>query len=364
VNVLEFAGNTSSGTPTSVVKLKSKHSWHLENGADFIIETASDGNETFNTNQLVLKHGGRVGIGTASTDARLHIMEIDDDTIIMEGSVDGTNPNIRFRENDGQEANIRLHEANGNALEFQMNGLVKLTLTQSGDLGVGTDAPAAKLDVEGRGRFLGSVTAVGDGSVFGGALTRLQHGAFETILATVFGGDFVIGTGPINAQDERVRINSSGMTVNGTTTTDILQITGGADLAEPFGVTSEGVEPGMVLSIDPVRPGKLRVSDRSYDRGVAGIASGAKGIRAGITLQQDHSIVDGEIPVALTGRVYCFADADFGPIHPGDLLTTSGTPGHAMKVRDHGRAQGAVLGKAMTSLESGRGYVLVLVSLQ
>jgi hypothetical protein len=68
--------------------------------------------------------------------------------------------------------------------------------------------------------------------------------------------------------------------------------------------------------------------------------------------------------VALSGRVYCLADASDGPIAPGDLLTTSDTPGHARRVDDHTRAQGAVLGKALTRLESGRGLVLVLVSLQ
>jgi len=52
------------------------------------------------------------------------------------------------------------------------------------------------------------------------------------------------------------------------------------------------------------------------------------------------------------------------PIKPGDLLTTSDTPGHAMKVTEHPRAQGAILGKAMSSLESGTGLVLVLVTLQ
>jgi hypothetical protein len=32
-----------------------------------------------------------------------------------------------------------------------------------------------------------------------------------------------------------------------------------------------------------------------------------------------------------------------------------------MKVVDHDRAQGAIIGKAMTGLESGQGLVLVLV---
>jgi hypothetical protein len=35
-----------------------------------------------------------------------------------------------------------------------------------------------------------------------------------------------------------------------------------------------------------------------------------------------------------------------------------------MKASDPSRATGAILGKAMTSLEGGRGLVLVLVSLQ
>ncbi len=66
----------------------------------------------------------------------------------------------------------------------------------------------------------------------------------------------------------------------------------------------------------------------------------------------------------MTGRVYVQADATFGAIKPGDMLTTSETPGHAMKVTDHARAQGAILGKAMSGLKEGTGTVLVLVTLQ
>ena len=52
-------------------------------------------------------------------------------------------------------------------------------------------------------------------------------------------------------------------------------------------------------------------------------------------------------PVALMGKVFCKADADFGAIAAGDLLTTSSTRGHAMKALDRGRAFGAVIGKAL-----------------
>jgi hypothetical protein len=100
-----------------------------------------------------------------------------------------------------------------------------------------------------------------------------------------------------------------------------------------------------------------------YDTRVAGIVSGANGIRPGISLQQEGAL-DGGQNVALSGRVYVLADATNGAIKPGDLLTSSSTSGHAMKVADHARAQGAILGKAMSALKEGKGMVLVLVTLQ
>jgi hypothetical protein len=36
------------------------------------------------------------------------------------------------------------------------------------------------------------------------------------------------------------------------------------------------------------------------------------------------------------GKVYCKVDADAGPIAVGDLLTSSNTVGHAMRVSDLG----------------------------
>jgi hypothetical protein len=145
--------------------------------------------------------------------------------------------------------------------------------------------------------------------------------------------------------------------------TCILSIVGGCDLAEPFVLKDEKICKGSVVVIDDEHPGRLMQSERAYDRRVAGIISGANGINPGITLQQEGAFVDGQ-NVALSGRVYVLADATHGAIRPGDLLTTSETPGHAMGAADHSRAQGAVLGKAMSPLKEGKGLVLVLVTLQ
>jgi hypothetical protein len=148
--------------------------------------------------------------------------------------------------------------------------------------------------------------------------------------------------------------------------TQELQITGGSDLSEQFDIEDilGKVKPGMVVSIDAKRPGKLKISGCAYDSKVAGIISGAGGIKPGMMMGQRGTKADGAHPVALTGRVYCWAETSTGHIQPGDLLTTSDIPGHAMKVTEHNRAFGTIIGKAMTSLEAEKGLVLVLVSLQ
>ena len=142
-----------------------------------------------------------------------------------------------------------------------------------------------------------------------------------------------------------------------------LEVRGGCDVAEPFQMSAATIAKGSVVVIDDANAGQLKLSDRAYDTRVAGIVSGANGINPGIALHQDGALEGGQ-NVALSGRVYVLADASTGAIKPGDLLTTSSTPGHAMKVANHNRAQGAILGKAMSSLNQGKGMVLVLVTLQ
>jgi hypothetical protein len=191
----------------------------------------------------------------------------------------------------------------------------------------------------------------------GGQALRFRVAGSERMRITTTGR---VGIGTSNPQD--------ALDVNGTMRTGVLRITGGSDLAERFDVAALGSiapQPGMVVSIDPENPGRLRLSERAYDRSVAGIISGAGGVNSGMVMGQDGSIADGRLPVALTGRVYVMADTREAAIAPGDLLTTADRPGHARRVADATRAQGAILGKAMTGLAQGEdGLVLVLVSLQ
>ncbi|MEL6988256.1 MAG: hypothetical protein AAGK97_10540, partial [Bacteroidota bacterium] len=102
----------------------------------------------------------------------------------------------------------------------------------------------------------------------------------------------------------------------------------------------------------------------AYDQKVAGVISGANGIETGLIMGQEGSIADGEWPIALTGRVYVKANADNGAIKAGDLLTSSSLPGHVMKASDSEKRTGAIVGKALTPLEEGQDYILILVCLQ
>ena len=70
------------------------------------------------------------------------------------------------------------------------------------------------------------------------------------------------------------------------------------------------------------------------------------------------------MPVALLGKVYCKVDAGYSPVEVGDLLTTSPTPGHAMKAAEPQRAFGSVIGKALRGLEAGQGLIPILIALQ
>jgi hypothetical protein len=135
-----------------------------------------------------------------------------------------------------------------------------------------------------------------------------------------------------------------------------------ADCAEEFDISERGeTEPGTVMVLD--QEGKLQQSREAYDKKVAGVISGAGDYKPGIVLDK-KCFQRNRMPIALVGKVYCKVDAEYSPIVVGDLLTTSPTSGHAMKADDPLRAFGAVIGKALRSLEAGKGLIPILIALQ
>jgi hypothetical protein len=139
--------------------------------------------------------------------------------------------------------------------------------------------------------------------------------------------------------------------------------TGSSDVAEYMPIYGN-VSPGTVLVIGS--EGKLHPSATAYDTKVAGIITTAPGVSLGAKEEGNQ----GEALIAIAGRVPCRVDARHTAIHAGDILTTSDNPGYAMKAEpvDIGGIEiyrpGTILGKAMSSLESGTGTIEVLVTLQ
>ena len=255
---------------------------------------------------------------------------------------------------NGQDASVRVGwpgSAGGSLLAYSSSG-GSPTINLNGDTGIlslnDTTRETIRLDASGAGG--------------GGGIAMFNSAGTHTVEIDADENDHAA----LRLKDASGANVITMIAATGKTTTKTLTITGGADLAEPFDIRGDrdSIRPGLVVSLDPSHPGQLVVSERPYDRTVAGVISGAGGVNPGMVMSQAGTLADGSHAVALTGRVYVWADATDSPIAVGDLLTTSATAGHASKVTDHGRAQGAVIGKAMSPLREGRGLVLVLVSLQ
>jgi hypothetical protein len=295
---------------------------------------------------------------------------------------------IRFYENGTVKSHLYWKASDGN-LRLYGSGFSGIDVTSVGSVGIGTTSPSAKLHaVASSGTGLYGTSATGRGVYAYSEGTTLNAPALFAynpnatagepagiaIYARNNGGDSTIVARNTGTGDTFRSINSAGnsiifrVTNTGRVVTSAVQIYGGGDLAERFEVRKPKAEmtaePGMVVSIDPDNPGKLVVSGQAYDKTVAGIISGAGGIESGMVMAHEGTLADGTHAVALTGRVYCMADASKGAIKPGDLLTSADVPGYAMKATDYFRAQGAIIGKAMTGLDKGTGLVLVLVTLQ
>lgn len=128
-----------------------------------------------------------------------------------------------------------------------------------------------------------------------------------------------------------------------------------SDLAENV-PTDGNVEPGDVVRVAGVdqkdfSKSRFVKTTQAYEKAVFGVISDTYGLAMGP--KQDRS------PVALAGIVKVKVDPKEGRIEAGDLLTTSSTPGHAMKATKD--LPGTVFGKALESAEGAPKTILMMV---
>lgn len=293
---------------------------------------------------------------------------------------------------------------NDGPILFQTNRVSKMALSPSGYFGVGTTAPSDRLNVAGTTNGNAGQIVMGDGSSYSPYIksyrwtgTGLNY--FQTTigddLTTTGALEFQTGVGgaaigsdtqttrmvilPVSgyvgigttAPTATLEVNGSvkvdnGLTFSGQTGTQTTPWTGvlcGGDYAEDMRADQkkESYEPGDVLVLTSDDNSDVQKSVEPYSAMVAGIYAtkpGVVGLRDAVAKSKDN------VPMAMVGVVPTKVSAENGPIHKGDLLVTSSLRGFAMKGTDRSRMLGAVIGKAMGSLDSGTGVIEVLVTLQ
>ncbi len=364
------SGNVATGDYSFAAGRNAKASDY----GSFVWNSASSDFSSTDSSQFLINASGGVGIGTSSPDQILHVRtsssasSVNNATVEIEAAGTNVDADASILFNLGKTNNLELFpETWSLGVNDSDNQFV---LSKRGTLAYD---PLWKVDPDGTMRLfntdgIAAVKFLAEEGTTGAQLElKEKSGGFGIVLdaeegAADGGADISMydGTGNVTINFD-ANFDGSG---KGRVTTDELSITGGSDFAEPFELTEEtSVEPGTVMSIDVNEEGKLKMSEKAYDKKVAGIISGAGGVNPGITLRQE-GILSGNTMVAIAGRVYCKVDASYGAVEPGDLLTTSNTPGHAMKANDPDKSHGTIIGKAMTSMKTGKGLVLVLVNLQ
>ena len=197
-----------------------------------------------------------------------------------------------------------------------------------------------------------------------------SHGDMVFLVRDASKDNFRFVVGPNGGADDpstmplytKARINSLGAGYfNGGVST------GGADFAESVAFRGERslYEPGDVLVIDQDADRRVNKASNPYSTLVAGIYSTNPAINAGYH-EVNEKPLKSEIPVAVTGIVPCKVTAENGQIVRGDLLVTSSKPGYAMKGTNKKRMAGAVIGKALQTMDRNNdtGVIDVLVALR
>ncbi len=322
--------------------------------------------------------GGRVGIGTATPDtwAKLHVYNADGAGIDIQSA------------NAGQWSRIRLVTGTriygwfagdaSNGLAPNMIGLYDYTanafrmmVDSSGRVGIGTSTPQSNLQI---GAQTSASTATpstlslgGSYSSTAGANLKLKlyddgtvantYGIGVSVLSMDFGVSSTAGYHWYAGGTNKMTLTNNGdLSVSGNISAKY------QDLAE-WVPSSEQLPAGTVVVLDSTKSNHVIASTQAYDDRVAGVIS----LQPGLTLGEKG---EGHVLVATTGRVKVKVDTSNGPIQIGDLLVTSDKPGMATKsirvevggVRIH--RPGTLIGKALESLSSGEGEILVLLSLQ
>ncbi|MBI4252808.1 hypothetical protein HY623_01350 [Candidatus Uhrbacteria bacterium] len=252
---------------------------------------------------------GKVGIGTADPKEGLDVYG--KRTVLRGGLYVGGNDNFNWISGFFSKPLAFFVRDNSGAFSEKMR------ILQNGYVGIGTDEPKTKLDVQGGDINVGYL---GEKKKFAD-LSKHEKLAFET---------------------DRV----------------------GLDVAELF-ESEETVEVGDLLVVSATNERKLKKSSHSYQDTIVGVVSGSpallfEGSELKLGAKPNRFEKGEKPPVALAGRIPVKVSLENGTIKPGDYLTTSSKPGVAMKATE----PGMTIGVALESYDGeGDGKILVFLNL-
>jgi hypothetical protein len=238
---IDSAGNVGIGTNSPSTKLEvagtvgnfqtTGHQIFLtRNGNNEIYAVGASSVLALGTNsaeKMRIDSSGNVGIGTTSPTYKLHINGGTLNTLANFQSTDA-GAFISFSDNTTTSGEYAQIGAVGNTVNIRSGNATTATFDSSGNVGIGTTAPAKKLHVEGEARINnngGNVQFVGTDHVYLGFYPRtmssgrkayLGYAAHSTTDFTIMNEDngaFIIGTN----NSEKLRILSTGNVGIGTT---------------------------------------------------------------------------------------------------------------------------------------------------
>jgi hypothetical protein len=388
------AGNVGIGTTTPAILGSNALGLHIKSsgvaglrldtlaGGGRAYELESIGNGNFGlydlsagSYRLYVLGNGNVGIGTTAP------------TRLMTLNAAAT-PYLSFNEGGAEKMVIGTESAapyNRRFIIYDSTAAqYRLVIDNSGNIGIGTNTPQARLDVSGSVSVSGALLDTGYSKlrVSGGIVTPTIYDAYNVAaldagLAGVYFNSSLNTTPNLNAfnfnapalgaTQKLASFKSGGVEKASIDKDGNLTIAGNInakyqDVAE-WVKSSQKLSVGTVVILDPERTNQVIASTESYDTRVAGVISERPGIALG-------EAGENKLLVATTGRVRVRVDASRAPVKIGDLLVTSDREGVAMKsvpaniggVIFH--RPGTIIGKALEPLEKGEGEIQVLLSLQ
>ena len=220
--------------------------------------TGGTGVVNLGSGQFYKDASGNVGIGTSSPSFKLDVANSTNTVVKIKttsagsygalqifNSTTNSEASIGFRDDSDSDATswvIGKSVGVADAFGFY-NGSTRMLIDSSGNVGIGTSSPTAKLDVSGTGRITGQLTLGSDALLTNSAYVYSNAGG-----SGVRAGWFLDGTNQVVsgfiAGTERMRIDSSGNLLVGTTVASAKLSVGGS----LYSTTSGTAQNNPVLS--------------------------------------------------------------------------------------------------------------------